>query len=195
MIQIRLGNEAGVTQTLGHTPAIIDRAARSSVLATARRFERALERRIVQELDIPRSAIWRSTKYSRAKPRHDWVRVKSRRVRETGLVWVGYNPIKAGYVGEATPSSWGRLKQFDWGASARSYLFPGAFRARMKSGHRSLFMRRGQGRSILEQVVRVDRVPALARELLGQTAEWHRNEVARQLVQRLARVAGGRVQA
>ena len=45
------------------------------------------------------------------------------------------------------------------------------------------------------KVVRVDRVPGIARELMAQTGEWFRADLARQISQRLAKAAGGKVMA
>lgn len=204
MLQVALTNEKGVSHVLGVAPVIIDRAQRSAVLRTAHRFEQALKNRIQTDLDIPVSAFVRGK-----KPLlwvKDWTRVKVKRVGSTGLLWIGYNPIKAGYVAGATKDSWGRLKQEDWGASARSYLFPGGFLARMESGHRGIFKRQGAKRTmekgryqgklrqpLADQVVRIDRVPEIARALMSQTADWYREDLARQISQRLTKVAGGRL--
>lgn len=170
-----------MVQTLGLAPAIINRAQKSAVLRAARRFEQALEDRVATELDIHKPALKR-------------FRVKSKRVNTAGVVWAGYNPIKAGYVAGASSSSWGRLKQEDWGASARSYLFPGGFLAKMKSGHRGIFERTGLERpKLAEQFVRVDKAPSIASALMPQTAAWYQADLAQQIAQRLAKAAGGQV--
>ncbi len=53
-----------------------------------------------------------------------------------GSVWVGYNPIRASYLGA--------LAQQRSGARAGRHFFPGSFVATMPSGHRSVFIRKGK---------------------------------------------------
>lgn len=79
----------------------------------------------------------------------------------TGAVWVGYNPIKAGYVG--TPVQQVR------GARVGRHTFPGAFDATMRSGHRSIFVRTGKGRLPLEEkLVSIDIAPGVVAEAQAQ---------------------------
>lgn len=194
MIQVSLIGAEGVSRSLGETPRIIDRASESAAVRTAARIRQGIITRLVSDMDIPRSAFLRGRKPKTGPKDKDWTRVKSKETGSSALVWVGYNPIKAGYVGGADKTTWGSVRQHDWGASARSYLFPGAFRAQFKSGHRGIFKRDG-GRKLIEQSMRIDRVPIIARDLVAQTADWHREALAKEITKRLARVAGGRVTA
>lgn len=54
---------------------------------------------------------------------------------QEGSVWVGYNPVAAGYVGAIRPWRRGLTPR------VRSHRFPGDFVATMPSGHRSIFTR------------------------------------------------------
>lgn len=192
MIHVALVNDDGVSSALSETPRIIDRASESAALRTAARIRKGIIARLASDMDISRAAFMRGRK-PKGKA-GDWTRVKSKKTGSSALVWVGYNPIKAGYVGGADRTTWGSVRQHDWGASARRYLFPGSFRAQFKSGHRGIFKRDG-GRKIIEQSVRIDRVPIIARDLAAQSAEWHREELAKEIAKRLARMSGGRVSA
>jgi hypothetical protein len=65
-------------------------------------------------------------------------------------VWLGYNPLKAAYIGN--------LKADESGAWAREYYWAGAFIAQFASGHRGIFKRgttrTASGRlALVEQVV------------------------------------------
>lgn len=192
MIHVSLIGDEGVSRSLGETPRIIERSSESAAVRTAARIRQGIITRLVSDMDIPRSAFLRGRK-PKTGPK-DWTRVKSKKTGSSALVWVGYNPIKAGYVGGADKATWGSVRQYDWGASSRSYLFPGAFRAQFKSGHRGIFKRDG-GRKLIEQTVRLDRVPIIARELVAQSADWHREALAKEITKRLARIAGGRMAA
>lgn len=192
MIHVALINDDGVSRALGETPRIIDRASESAALRTAARIRKGIIAHLASDMDIPRAAFMRGRK-PKGKA-GDWTRVKAKKTGSSALVWVGYNPIKAGYVGGADRTTWGSVLQHDWGASARRYLFPGAFRAQFKSGHRGIFERDG-GRKLVEQSVRIDRVPIIARDLAAQSAEWHREELAKEITKRIAMAVGGRVSA
>ena len=206
MIHVSLIGDEGVSRSLGETPRIIERASESAAVRTAARIRQGIITRLVSDMDIPRSAFLRGRK-TKTGPK-DWTRVKSKKTGSSALVWVGYNPIKAGYVGGADKTTWGGVRQYDWGASSRSYLFPGAFRAKLASGHRGIFAREGATRvmirgryagtkkqPIVEREVRIDRVPIIVRELVAQSADWHREAMAKEITKRLARIAGGQVAA
>ncbi|MCU7845297.1 MAG: phage tail protein [Candidatus Thiodiazotropha sp. (ex Monitilora ramsayi)] len=60
-----------------------------------------------------------------------------------GFVWVGYNPVKAAYVG--------RLTQQVRGARAGRHTYPGGFVATMRSGHQSIFQRTQKSRLPIEE--------------------------------------------
>ena len=60
-------------------------------------------------------------------------RVKTKRYKDSGVVWMGLNDVKAGYVG--------KLEQIESGAFAGQYFFKGGFVAQMQSGHEGIFTR------------------------------------------------------
>lgn len=94
-----------------------------------------------------------------------------------GVVWAGYNPMAAAYMG--------KLVQEDDGAWAGQYWFPGGFVATMRSGHAGIFKRAAQlthwsaGRPrkwkpnlpIEEQGVQLTNVPELAAGLQPEIGE------------------------
>lgn len=60
-------------------------------------------------------------------------RIKSKRWRDSGVVWMGLNEVKSGYVGE--------LEQIESGSYAGHRFFRGGFVAEMASGHEGIFQR------------------------------------------------------
>lgn len=174
MLQVQLVNADGVARTLNTVPALFNRAARSTVLRMAQRVEKGIEQRIATELALPKAGIGR-------------YRVKSKRKGNVGLVWAGYNPVKAAYAG--------RLRQHDWGASAGQYLFPGGFIATMPSRHRGIFKRKSdRSLPIQEMTVSMLKVPDLARqEIVGPTREEYLEELRRQIAAGLARNLKGQL--
>ena len=70
------------------------------------------------------------------KARRIYKRFPTRRqVQAGGSVYLGYNPIKTGYVGAIRPWSRGQTPR------VRSFSYPGAFVATMPTGHRGIFRR------------------------------------------------------
>ena len=183
MLQVTLIDQ-GVQRELAILPGVLKRSVDAAKLATALQFKRTVENRVSREMDIPKSAFVRAAKRKGARV-FAW-RSKSEGV---GKIWIGYARIKATYVGGATTTGWGRLRQEDWGASARSYFFPGSFLARMKSGHRGIYSRTGvknaSGREKLrEEMVHLDRMRDIALSLVDQTERWYQEEVMRQIAKR-----------
>lgn len=179
MLKISITNLDGTLAQFEAAPRILARAANAAVTTVAKRAEREVEKEISRETDIPRR-LWAVH------------RVKYRRKLRQGdaLVWIGYNPVKAGYLGQ--------LKQADWGASARSYLFPGSFMARMTSGHVGIFKREGPKRlmsrgrfsgrlkqPIVEEKVHAPQAPIIAARVSAQVGPWFQEELSRQFMRRL----------
>jgi len=177
LIKITFENEEGVMKTLGGSEKMIQSAIRSAITRTTKKFEQDIEAKTSQDLDIPKTAL---AKY----------RVKSKRLADTGFVWMGYNPIKSGYIKS--------LKQEDWGASARSYLFKGGFVAQMKSGHKGIYLRVGPKRlmtsglfagkkrqPIAEERVSILKSPAIVREVMPKVAAWYQAELAKAIAKSL----------
>lgn len=85
-------------------------------------------------------------------------RVKSKRNRGAGIVWLGYNEVKTGYVG--------KLTQQASGASVAGHYFAGGFVATMRSGHAGIWKRLDDGR-LVEQTIEI---PG-ARQLMENVAQ------------------------
>ena len=177
MIKITIEGENGVIKTMGGSQKMIQSAIRSAITRTTKKLEKDIEDQTSRDLDIPKTAL--------AK-----FRVKSKRLADTGFVWMGYNPIKSGYIKS--------LKQEDWGASARSYLFKGGFVAQMKSGHRGIYLRVGPKRlmtsglfsgknrqPIVEERVSILKSPAIVREVMPKVAAWYQAELAKAITKSL----------
>lgn len=81
-----------------------------------------------------------------------------------GSVWVGFNPIGAGYVG--------RPVQTRAGARVKGRQFPGAFVATMKSGHRSIWSRvNAQRLPISEERVELEQVEQILDKVAREGGE------------------------
>jgi hypothetical protein len=167
MIKITITGEKEISSKFSEAPKVIRQTITSAMTKTMKRMEKDLETAAAKEFDIPKPVL--------AK----W-RIKSKRVGTNGLVWMGYNPIKSGYIGI--------LRQEDWGASARSYFFKGGFVATMNSGHKGIFMRAGKGRKpIREQKVSLLKAPILAAQVKTRANEYYQQEIATQLVYKLTK--------
>lgn len=167
MIKITISGDQEISAKFSEAPKVIRQSITSAMTKAMKRLEKDLESAAAKEFDIPKPVL---AKY----------RVKSKRVVSNGLVWMGYNPIKSGYVGN--------LRQEDWGASARSYLFKGGFVARMKSGHQGIFMRSGKKRfPIKEQKISLLKAPMLAAQVRERASEYYQQELATQLANKLSK--------
>lgn len=167
MIRISVEGIDGAVREFGVQGQLVERAANAAVTAVTRKAEREMEGNLSKAADIPRKplAVYRIKRVKRVP-------------RGTGIVWTGYNAIKAGYLGN--------LKQEDWGASARSYLFPGGFIARMKSGYTGIFKRGGaSGKSLVDQRVNIPQAPKEASVVRAEVGPWFQDEFAKQLARRV----------
>jgi hypothetical protein len=123
----------GVQQTLDALPQTIFRAQRSAIGTTTTWAKKTMQTRLIAKTGIA-ARVFRN------------FRVKSRRDRDTGIVWIGFNPVKASYVG--------KLKQDNGGAWAGQYYFKGGFVTTLRSGHTGIFKKSGRSRlPIAEQTV------------------------------------------
>lgn len=83
---------------------------------------------------------------------------------ESGLVWSGYNPIKARFVG--------KMSQSDGGAWAGAYYFPGAFIAKTPNGLTAIFKRRGKSRPpIVEERVNIPQAEGVAQKVADEAQQ------------------------
>jgi hypothetical protein len=127
----------GVSQILDALPKTIFRAQRSAVGSTTTWAKKQLQTRMAVKTHIPKKA-------------YTAIRVKAKRNKETGVVWIGLDPIKARYAGRVRPDIGGR------GAWAGEYYFAGAFAATMPGGLTSVYKRQGRARfPIVEQTVNI----------------------------------------
>lgn len=101
-------------------PRQVFNAQRSAIGTTVTFARKELQKRMIAKTGIPARVFRR-------------VRIKATRRPESGSVWLGYNPVKATYVG--------KLKQDPAGAFAGDYFFEGGFVARLQSGHVGIFKR------------------------------------------------------
>ena len=129
-------DQAEVQRVIDALPATIFKAQRSAIGTTTTWAKKELQNRMIGKTGIA-AKVFRS------------FRVKSRRNRETGVVWLGIKDVKASYVG--------KMSQDPAGAFAGQYFFEGGFVAKMRSGHTGIFKRSGKSRlPIAEQVVNLN---------------------------------------
>jgi hypothetical protein len=138
-IGIEITGVDAVVRELSAFPEQAERAEARAARKTVKWAETQLRRAIAKEHEIPLKSIR-----------------KARRVQSKNkLVWLGYNPVKAGYAG--------KLEQMEVGAMAGAYYFEGGFVATLRSGHASIFKRRGRARlPIDEQKVALVKAEAIA---------------------------------
>lgn len=129
-------DKAEVQSVIDSLPATIFKAQRSAISTTTTWAKKELQNRMITKTGIPARVFRR-------------FRVKSRRDREKGVVWIGINDVKAAYVG--------KMSQDIAGSFAGEYFFRGGFVAKMKSGHVGIFKRLGKSRMPLsERFVKLD---------------------------------------
>lgn len=157
LINVGLIDE-GVQRTLDALPKTIFNAQRSAIATTTTWAGKELRNRMQVKTGIPARVFRR-------------FRVKTRRNRETGMVWIGLNAVKASYVG--------KLSQDTGGAWAGEYYFAGGFVGRMKNGHAGIFKRQGKSRlPIVEQAVDLKPGFEVAEEVAVQAQIELRNRFA-----------------
>lgn len=129
-------DKAEVQRVIDALPQTIFKAQRSAISTTTTWAKKELQSRMIGKTGMP-AKVFRQ------------FRVKSRRDREKGVVWLGVKQVKAAYAG--------KMSQDVGGAFAGAYYFEGGFVAKMKSGHESIFKRLGKSRlPIAEQTVNID---------------------------------------
>lgn len=167
MIQIGITGLDGIEKSFIGTPGQIGRAAQTASRRTADFYKGRIATELAADTRLKRSILSRYRLYAGKSKTGDGARV-----------WLGFGQVKAAYVGPLRPTLAEGQNQasYDWGASAGDYLFPGAFVARMKSGHKGIFMRRGKSRlHIDEQGVSLLRAPGIALRISPELeAYWHK---------------------
>ncbi len=144
-------------------PSTIFKAQRSAIGTTTTWANKEMQSRMAIKTGIPARVFRR-------------FRVVSKRQRDSGLVWVGLNKVKAAYVGD--------LLEEIGGASAGNYYFEGGFIATMRSGHEGIFKRLGQGRlKIIEQTVNLNLGFEVAEEVAGDAGRELRARFAAKVLE------------
>ena len=106
-------------------------------------------------------------------------RIKTKRFRDSGVVWMGLNEVKSGYVG--------KLEQIESGAFAGKYFFKGGFVAEMASGHKGVFTRIGNQRlPIQEETVNLN----IGFEVSQDVARQAERELKQRVVDGLLSIKG-----
>jgi len=141
-LQFSTADLAQVPNYLRATQMQIDRAGKRAVRKVANSTASQLARAISAAHDLPLRLLRK-----RGKP---WNRVSVKHLDHaadhpgpTSVVWVGFNPIRASYLGAP--------RQTREGVKVRGHIFRGAFISTMPSGHRGVFMRRGRDRLPIDE--------------------------------------------
>lgn len=133
LLSVELSEHQGILSTIGGTEKQINTASRRSVSKVVDFAATHIGRGIAVKDQVPVSTLrkggsaGRGQRIFKTKPRGD---------KTSGSVWVGYNPIRAAYLGV--------LAQQQTGAKAGKHFFDRSFVATMPSGHRSVFIRMGK---------------------------------------------------
>lgn len=136
-------------QFLSAAPQKIFNAQRSAIRTTTTFTEKALKSRMAAASGLP-STVFKT------------VRILKKVSDQRGIVWLGFNPVKAKYAG--------KLSQEPGGAMAGQYYWPGGFVAKMKSGHLSIFKRQGAKRlPLIEQTVELPYAEEIAASVFIET--------------------------
>ena len=151
-----------VQRIIDALPDTIFRAQRSAIGTTTTWAKKEIQSKLAVKTGISKRVFNR-------------FRVKSKRLRESGVVWMGLNPVKAVYVGPLSQNADdlldGLIDKDPDGVSAGDYYFEGGFIARMRSGHVGIFKRIGQSRlGIIEQTVDLNLGFEVAEAVAGDTA-------------------------
>lgn len=152
-----------VQRTLNATNAQIDRAAVRSVNKTLSWVAGQGRRAIAGAHDLPLKTLKGRVRIGKASGGHP-----------KGSAWFGTRPIKAVYAGSPVQSL--------GGAKVRSHFFPGAFVARMPTGHLGIFKRRSQARlPIEEQMIRLRESQAILDGIANRAPDRLRTLYAQEL--------------
>ncbi|MEW8253769.1 MAG: phage tail protein [Candidatus Thiodiazotropha taylori] len=133
LLSVDLSEYQGILNTIGGAEKQINTASRRSVSKVVDFAATHIGRGIAAEEQVPVSTL---RKGGSARRGQRIFKSKPRRDKTSGSVWVGYNPIRAAYLGALT--------QQKAGAKSGKHFFDRSFVATMPSGHRSVFIRRGK---------------------------------------------------
>ncbi len=151
MINLRIDLDQKNLQAFINTaPRTIFNAQRSAISTTTTFANKLLQARLTVATGLPGSIFKKFRMFSRSGRSH-------------GFVFLGFNPVKAGYAGKLTQES--------GGASAGQYYWAGGFIATMRSGHASIFKRKGGRRlPLAEQVVSLPQAESIAEQVADEAA-------------------------
>jgi hypothetical protein len=135
---------------LNAAPRTIFNAQRSAIRTTTTFADKLLKDRMALATGLPGKVFKK-------------FRVVKRSSDSRGVIFLGMNPVKAAFAG--------KLTQEPGGASAGQYYWAGGFVATMRSGHVSIFKRKGSQRlPLVEQVVELPQAEAIAGQVADETA-------------------------
>lgn len=162
MINLKIKLDQGDMQRfLNAAPRTIFNAQRSAIRTTTTFADKMMKARMAEATGLP-GKVFKN------------FRVVTHSNDYRGVVFLGFNPVKAAYAG--------KLMQEPGGASAGQYYWAGGFVARMRSGHVSIFKRKGARRlPLIEQAVELPQAEAIA----GQVADIAAEELQRRYLEKL----------
>jgi hypothetical protein len=163
-IRIRVDDREVQDYLQTHGPRKVHNALRSAIRTTTTWAEKETDRRLAAETEIPLSVFRRFRVKKRIFGGSAASAFGAGGKVESGLVWSGYNPIKARFAGP--------MSQDDSGATAGAYYFGGAFIARMPNGLAAIFKRAGKKRlPINEQKVNIPQAEAVAEAVASEAQQ------------------------
>ncbi|TAN49045.1 MAG: hypothetical protein EPN21_13245 [Methylococcaceae bacterium] len=134
-LQVSLDGLDEAVSEFAALPRQIERASKRTIRKVTAFATSQLARQVALTTQIPLSVL-----IHKGKGR----RISSRIAPDgSGAVWLGYNPVKSGYIGQ--------LQQDEGGAWARQFYFEKGFVARMRSGHQGVFKRFGKARLPIDE--------------------------------------------
>jgi hypothetical protein len=133
LLSLQLDEYQGLLASIAATPKQIDTASRRAISKLVDYSATHIGRELAAQERVPVSTLMRGGSARRGQRIY---KSKPYGGKNAGSVWVGYNPIRAAYLG--------RLAQQRAGAKAGQHFFPRSFVATMPSGHRSVFIRQGK---------------------------------------------------
>lgn len=161
-------NADEVLYKFGAMPAQADRAMIRALRTTAKWVDTQGSRALAKASKVPLKALKRGKGVGR-------VRLKMpQQGKLRASVWFGTMPVKAAYVG--------KLSQHAKGARAGKHFFPGGFKARMRSGHIGIYLRKGKKRTpLVEQTVSLAESQSILSAVAGQTEAILEKNMAHEL--------------
>ena len=140
-LRVKIENLESVIDGFEALDEQIEMASTRAVNKTAKWAAREAARGIAADDRVPLRSLYTASRSRRHRKRVRFYLAD--RGSGSAAVWVGYNPIKASYLGA--------LRQQRRGARAGRHFFDRAFVATMRSGHRGVFIRSGKSRTPIEE--------------------------------------------